>query len=475
MQKSRNLTRLKEKVFNSPLLITEASLLPITSYLKNPDRTFNTSNREVDDQLELLSSFDYSKSLASYEDEQLKRIKLRAGVNPDTNVGTIPIEGTLVAKAGQIDGCTELTSYEKLKSLTALQIKLGVKSIVYNIDSGGGQAYLCQSTAKDLRKMADEAGIKTYAYVDGSACSAAYQMAVACHEIVANEDSDVGSIGVLIQLINNSKHLEKEGFERTFITAGDHKVPFDKDGSFQPEFIERLENSVSKTYDKFVKTVSELRGISEESIRATQARVYDADEALSLNLIDKIMEFEDFEKYVNTSLSRSNLNSNNPILLQEDTMSQQLSVEAIQAQLNTALDEKQTLTTKLVEASEQLAELKTAKDSMEAQLSELAQAKELLEQEKVKAELDAKVLARTAKLEDALGKDSEKVASLLQSTESLSDEQFDIIATSLASTQEAKQEQFNEKGGEGGDSTTQLSLSEKLAAKAQAMQSKKTV
>ena len=313
--------------------------------------------------------------------------------------------------------------------------------------------------------MADEAGIKTYAYVDGSACSAAYQMAVACHEIVANEDSDVGSIGVLIQLINNSKHLEKEGFERTFITAGDHKVPFDKDGSFQPEFIERLENSVSKTYDKFVKTVSELRGISEESIRATQARVYDADEALSLNLIDKIMEFEDFEKYVNTSLSRSNLNSNNPILLQEDTMSQQLSVEAIQAQLNTALDEKQTLTTKLVEASEQLAELKTAKDSMEAQLSELAQAKELLEQEKVKAELDAKVLARTAKLEDALGKDSEKVASLLQSTESLSDEQFDIIATSLASTQEAKQEQFNEKGGEGGDSTTQLSLSEKTSCK----------
>lgn len=476
MQKSRNLTRLKEKVFNSPLLITEASLLPITSYLKNPDRTFNTLSREIDDQLELLSSFDYSKNLDSYEDEQLKRIKLRAGVNPDTDIGLIPIEGTLVAKAGQIDGCTELTSYEKLKSLTALQIKLGVKSIVYNIDSGGGQAYLCQSTAKDLRKMADEAGIKTFAYVDGSACSAAYQMAVACHEIVANEDSDVGSIGVLIQLINNSKHLEKEGFERTFITAGDYKVPFDKDGSFQPEFIERLENSVSKTYDKFVKTVSELRGISEESIRATQARVYDADEALTLNLIDKIMEFEDFEKYVNTSLSRSSLNSNNPILLQEDNMSQQLTVEAVQAQLSAANEEKQQLADTLSGVQSQLAELTEAKESLSTELTALKEAKEslvaekaALEAEKLATEKQARLDSRTAKLETALGKDNSKVAELLTTTESLSDEQFEVIASSFGVAQEAKQDQFAEKGGEGQQSNTQLTIEQKLAAKAKSM------
>ena len=476
MQKSRNLTRLKEKVFNSPLLITEASLLPITSYLKNPERTFNTSNREVDDQLELLSSFDYSKRLDSYEEEQLNEIKERAGVNPETGVGLIPIEGTLVAKAGQIDGCVELTSYEKLKALTKLQINLGVKSIVYVVDSGGGQAYLAFSTAKDLRQMADDAGIKTYAYVDGCACSAAYQMAAAAHEIIANEDADIGSIGVLIQLINNSKHLEQNGFERTFITAGDHKVPFDADGSFQPEFIERLEKGVSKTYDKFVRTVSELRGLSEDSIRATQARVYDAEESLSLNLIDKIMDFEDFEKYVLSSVSRSGLNSQNIISLKEGNMSQQLTVEAVQAQLSAALEEKQTLATQLSEASEKLSELTEAKESLSTELTALKEAKEslvaekaALEAEKLATEKQARLDSRTAKLEAALGKDNEKVAELLTTTESLSDEQFEVIASSFGVAQEAKQDQFAEKGGEGQQSNTQLTIEQKLAAKAKSM------
>src|SRR5699024_10095076 len=131
----------------------------------------------------------------------------------------------------------------------------------------------------------------------------------------------------LIQLINNSKQLEKEGVERTFITAGDYKVPFNEDGSLQPEFIERLERGVSKTYDKFVKTVSDLRGISEDKIRATQARLYDAEESLALGLIDKIMEFEDFEKYIMSSLSRSTLNSGKTVSLKtEENMSKQTDV-----------------------------------------------------------------------------------------------------------------------------------------------------
>ena len=56
-------------------------------------------------------------------------------------------------------------------------------------------------------------------------------LGAAAHEIIANPESEAGSIGVVISLQNNNKQLEKEGIERTFITAGSEKVPFEEDGS----------------------------------------------------------------------------------------------------------------------------------------------------------------------------------------------------------------------------------------------------
>lgn len=466
----RNLPRLKEKVFNNPLLITEESILPITNYLKNPDRTFFNVSHEVSDLDVLLSEFDYDKRIDSYEEEQLKKLKQRAGLNPDNDIGVIDVSGTLVAKAGQINGCVELTSYEKIKATTAMQIKLGAKSIVYMIDSGGGEAYTAFSTGRDLRKMADAAGIKTYAYVDGMAASGAYMMASAAHEIVANEDSDVGSIGVLVQLINPSKHLQQEGYERTFITAGDHKVPFDKDGNFQEEFINRIQSGVQKTYEKFVTAVSDLRGLSKQEIIDTQARVYDAPEALKIGLVDKIMELEEFENYVSSSVSRSTT-STTTFNIKEDNMSEQkqVTVESLQAEVSTLTTQLADVVASNEQVTAQLSEVTAAKEGLETQLATLQASYDALVVEKEASEKAAQVAKRQASLEAAIGKDNEQLASLLESTAMLEDSAFEIVVKGLSTQQESKQAKLEEKGGEGTPTTAQLSIEEKLAATAKRM------
>lgn len=466
----RNLPRLKEKVFNNPLLITEESILPITNYLKNPDRTFFNVSHELSDLDVLLSEFDYDKRIDSYEEEQLNRLKQRAGINPDNDIGMIDVSGTLVAKAGQINGCVELTSYEKIKATTAMQIKLGAKSIVYMIDSGGGEAYTAFSTGRDLRKMADAAGIKTYAYVDGMAASGAYMMASAAHEIVSNEDSDVGSIGVLVQLINPSKHLQQEGYERTFITAGDHKVPFDKDGNFQEEFINRIQSGVQKTYEKFVTAVSDLRGLSKQEIIDTQARVFDAPEALNLGLIDKIMELEEFENYVSSSVSRSTT-STTTFNIKEDNMSEQkqVTVESLQAEVSALTTQLADVVASSEQVTTQLSEVTTAKENLETQLSTLQASYDALVVEKETSDKAALVAKRQASLEAAIGKDNEQLASLLESTAMLEDSAFEIVVKGLSTQQESKQEKLQEKGGEGTPTTAQLSIEEKLANTAKRM------
>lgn len=468
-------------VFNKPLLVTLDALQPITDYLSDPERAASLKlERPEEESLLKLESF-------NSEDEYQKYKLQKLGINPETMVGILEVSGSLVYRAGQMNAnCTELTSYEGLKKQAEQQIEAGAKTLVLKVDSGGGMAHGMFSAANHIKKIAKQSGVKTVSYIDGTSASAAFGLSVLSDEIIAHPQSQVGSVGVVIALHNDSKMLDNLGIKRQFIFAGANKIPFDNStGEFTDKFLDDLQKSVDKTYKSFVQHVAMNRGLTEEAVTNTNASMFDTDDALALGLIDKVMELEDFEleyglKTSNNKTTGFNQYLESPVevtkLTQEDNMSQQLTVEAVQAQLSAALEEKQTLATQLAEASEKLTELTEAKESLSTELTALKEAKEslvaekaALEAEKLATEKQARLDSRTAKLEAALGKDNEKVAELLTTTESLSDEQFEVIASSFGVAQEAKQDQFEEKGGEGKQSNTQLTIEQKLAAKAKSM------
>src|SRR5690606_1270112 len=117
-------------------------------------------------------------------------------------------------------------SYQQFKEDFKYVVEQGVKTVALMIDSGGGEAHQLFPTMRSIRKLANANGVKIVAYVDGVAFSAAYGTAAIADEIILSEGSEVGSIGVVVRLMNDSKHLEQEGYERIFITAGKEKVPF---------------------------------------------------------------------------------------------------------------------------------------------------------------------------------------------------------------------------------------------------------
>ncbi len=177
-------------------------------------------------------------------------------------------------------------------------IENGIKTIVMDCDSGGGEAFSAFESADELRKMCDDNGVILYAYVDGSACSAMYAIACVADELISNPMSEVGSIGVLIALYNDSKALEMEGYERIFITDGTDKVPFDSDGNFKDSFLEDLQTRVSELGDEFRAHVAKYTQLSVDDLKATQAKVYSAQDALSMGLINKIQTRSEFVSYV---------------------------------------------------------------------------------------------------------------------------------------------------------------------------------
>ena len=472
---------LARRVFNTSQLILAEDLQAIAQFLVNRANGVEMDSEYVNVKDDTPK---FELSANPTEEDIIKYERAINGISEDGTTGYLDVTGTLVAKHDDFNACMGFTSYEKLYSQFEKQVSMGIEKVVLNVDSGGGEARTAFEMADQFKALAVENNIPIYAYVDGLSASAAFLWSSIADEIVARPDSEIGSVGVVVQLVNNSKMLENKGITRKFITYGENKVPFDDSGEFTTRFIQSIQEKVNKTGIQFNKFIARNRNMQVEDVIATQAEVYDAEDALAVGFIDKIMTKSEFyDNYLPKLSNRKSMY----FLQSEENMTKrvELNADELQVEMATLQAEVSDLQTKLASVNEEKEQLNTALVDMQAnyeatkeqlevmkeQLAEVQQAKAQLESEKVQAELDARVAQRTAKLESALGADNEQVAKLLATTENLSDEQFDVIAQSLTVTQQAQQEQFTELGGEGQESVQQLSLGAKIAQTAKKMKS----
>lgn len=218
----------------------------------------------------------------------------------------LDIDGTLTYR-NMNTLCEVGTSYQGLKKQADyIASQPNIKTVVLSISSGGGSAHGCFAAAKYFKDTVKGAGKEIIAFVDEMACSAAYAWACISDEIIINPESEAGSIGVVIRLVDQSKALDKAGIKPMYITAGADKVPFNTDGSFKKEFLAKLQSSVDRLYTKFVNHVAANRDMSVDAIKATDANVYEAEEALQLGLVDKLMENEEFYTYLENKSKNNN-------------------------------------------------------------------------------------------------------------------------------------------------------------------------
>lgn len=469
------------KVFNRPLLITATDLQPITDYLSDPSRVaaLKLSDDYEDDE----DSYYKDNSISDIRAQQLKRL----GINPDTMTGQLNIDGVLVNRKGQMNAqCAELTSYQKLKEQFLAQVAEGITSCVLMVSSGGGEAFGAFSTAMYIKKIAKQNNVKLTTYINGNACSAAYVFACVADEVVSHSQGQCGSIGVVVQLYNDSKALEDAGIKRSFVYAGGNKIPFDNDGEFTDKFLEDLQKSVDKTYIKFVDHVASNRPMSKQEIIDTNASVFDADDALNLRLIDSVMELEDFEveyglKTKTGTTGQSEYHRENPPVEQELSLNNnhKETLEMTDKSVEQVLDkvvadvveqalEAPVQDTQMAALQEQLSslnsELLASKDAFTQLAFEKGEIEKLLSsaQEQVQqltSQLDAIKLAqveadRKAKLEDVLGTENDQVATLLATTMGLEDVAFDAIVSALKAKVEKEDEQLNVETGNSANQDT---------------------
>lgn len=158
------------------------------------------------------------------------------------------------------------------------------------INSPGGSPVQSHLVYKRIRALAEEHGKPVFVFIEDVGASGGYLIALAGDEIVADESSVVGSIGVVAATFGFDKAIEKLGIERRVYTAGDRKVMLDPFQPEKPEDVRRLKSLQKDVHQMFIDLVKARRGgaLSGSERMMFSGEFWSGRKALELGLIDRI-------------------------------------------------------------------------------------------------------------------------------------------------------------------------------------------
>lgn len=216
-------------------------------------------------------------------------------------IARIRVEGTLMHRFGHVDPVSGKTGFDGIEQkIDAAIADDDIEAILLDIDSPGGVVSGCFDLCDVIREARDIKPV--WALCDEQCCSAAYALASACTRIVAPATAEIGSIGVLRMHVDKSQQLANEGLRVTVIHGGARKVdgnPFEQ----LPEAVrDRIQADIDGLYDRFTALVATNRGMTQQAVKATQAGVFDTEQAIALGLADEIMPARKVLPELNRSL-----------------------------------------------------------------------------------------------------------------------------------------------------------------------------
>lgn len=127
------------------------------------------------------------------------------------------------------------------------------------VNSPGGSPTQSSLIAARIRRLADEKGLKVYAFVEDVAASGGYWLATAADEIWVDRNSILGSIGVIAAGFGFPELIARYGIERRVYTAGQSKSMLDPFRPVNAEDVKRLDGILEAMHDNFIGHVKARR------------------------------------------------------------------------------------------------------------------------------------------------------------------------------------------------------------------------
>lgn len=174
-----------------------------------------------------------------------------------------------------------------------------IRAIALVIDSGGGEGNAMRLMSETIESRNKPVG----AFIDDFACSAAYGIASGCDFIIANSKmARIGSIGTYMTIADYTEYYKQRGIALTEIYA---TASTDKNNDYYEAIkgnLEPIRNVCNQFNEDFLQRIETNRknNLTEARESWGTGKVYFAEEAQRLGLIDGIDTFDNFINYFNT-------------------------------------------------------------------------------------------------------------------------------------------------------------------------------
>lgn len=261
---SGNYIHVLDRLVNTPLLITSEKLDVITSAVS----------------LRLLAD----ARLDSYELTPQNAVREA----PVPAIAVIPVYGSLVNKNGA--GASGMTSYQRIKSQINSAMSDGIKHIVFDVSSPGGEAAGAFPLADYISSLPSK-GISTYGFTDSQAASGGYIIFAACQYTFATDIADIGSIGAVMSLVDVTEADKQDGIKYTILRSKEAKAAYNPHEKLTDKVTKQLVAKLETLDTKFNNTMVSFRNgkLTMETITDLAGQTVDATTGLSLGLVDNIV------------------------------------------------------------------------------------------------------------------------------------------------------------------------------------------
>lgn len=186
------------------------------------------------------------------------------------NIAVIPITGSIAVydynqeysdENGSTSGPLTLVD-DTVRYLHAAEADPYIQGVLVRIDSGGGSPVASEVITNALKYSF----IPTAALIREIGASGAYLIATGADTIFASELSDIGSIGITMSYLENSRQNEQEGLRYVSLASGKFKDSGDPNKPLSEEERALFERDVALAHEIFVSEVAENRHLPREQV-----------------------------------------------------------------------------------------------------------------------------------------------------------------------------------------------------------------
>jgi protease-4 len=226
--------------------------------------------------------------------------EVETGISDGTcNVAVFPIEGVILPFYGLME-YDMVTTPEMVESfMQSVEDDDNIQAVLVEINSPGGTPVASQRIAERFRNSS----LPIIGLAGDLAASGGYMVAAATDYLIASPMSDIGSIGVNMSYVEESKKNEDEGLTYVQLTTGKFKDIGDPNRAITEEEKQLLLADLNIVHNEFVDMIAKYREIDRDKVAAlADGSSMPGKRALENNLIDALGGREEARGFLATVL-----------------------------------------------------------------------------------------------------------------------------------------------------------------------------